>query len=314
MNTATGRQIPCFGLAITAIITLASATIASGCINEYSTLLSGKVIMDEGGHCPLSFGSVDRAALQAKLDSLDALGTENPSGENLSDRGVLLIYLGRYDEALVQFRELRGFDPYTVCANMGTTFELMGKNDSALFYIRKAVEINPGAHDGSEWIHVKILERKVALEDKSRVQGALLGFSFGENELPVAPEGFDLSALRSQLRYQLKERMTFVKPPEAIVGELLFELGNIEAFSNSVECAVDVYDVSKEYGFASEVFARRYAKLSGMTGKATILNAIHPATDQDANWITYLFYGTLAALPIALLWGLWRLLRRPRAR
>jgi len=316
MNARGGRRIQRSMRSIAAVITLASIANASACLNEYSTLLSGKVIMDAGGHCPLSFGDIDTTALASKLDSLDAHGAMYGTGpEDLSDRGVLLVYLGRYDEAIRQFRYLEnGFDPYTVYANMGTAYELQGRNDSALYYIRKAVEINPGAHNGSEWIHVKVLERKVALAMGGLITGPLLGINFGEGELPVAPKDVDLAGLRAQLRYQLKERMTFVKAPDAIVGELLFELGNIEAFLNSVECAVDMYDVAEEYGYTSELFDRRYAKLSGMTGKATILNAIHPATDHAANWITYLFYGTLVALPIALLWGLWRWFRRPRAR
>jgi len=273
--------------------------------------------MGEGTHCPLSAHLISAAELALKLDSLDGLGhVRQASNKELSDRGAALVYLGRYAEALRQFRELRslGSDPYTVCANMGTTFELMGQNDSALYYTRKAVELNPGAHKGSEWIHVRILERKVALERGEPVTSPMLGIDFGSEELPRAMERDELADIRNQLRYQLRERMTFVKAPDAIVGELLFELGNMEAILSGVECALDVYDVAKEYGYTSELFDRRYAKLSGMTGKAAILNAIHPATDHAANWITYLFYGTLVALPIALLWGLWRWFRRPRAR
>ena len=289
---------------------------STACLNEYSTSLSGKVVMDEGGHCPLSAHAIDRGSLAAKLDSLDALAATNgASYENLSDRGVVLVYLGRYEEAIAQFRKLqsKGFDGYAVCANIGTAFELIGQNDSALYYIREAVRQNPTAHEGSEWIHVKVLERKVAWQKDPTIKGSLLGVDFGDGELPVEPKGIDLREFRRHLRYQLQERMTFVRAPDPVVGELLFELGNVEALLNSVECAVDVYKVAAEYGNASPLFTLRYAKLDGMTNKAAILNAIHPATDQKANWITYAFYGTLAAVPVLLLWGLFRLVRRRRA-
>lgn len=317
MKARAGRRPLQSARGIITSVLLALMTSASACINEYSTLLSGEVFMGEGTHCPLAAHLISAVELALKLDSLDGLGhVRQASNEELSDRGAALVYLGRYAEALRQFRELQshGFDPYTVCANMGTTFELMGQNDSALYYIRKAVELNPEAHKGSEWIHVRILERKVALERGEPVTSPMLGIDFGSEELPSALERDELADIRNQLRYQLQERMTFVKPKDAIVGELLFELGNMEAVLWGVECAVDVYDVAKEYGYTSELFDRRYAKLSGMTGKATILNAIHPATDQDANWITYLFYGALLALPVLFIWALWRLFRRPRAR
>ena len=260
---------------------------------------------------------MDAAELALRLDSLDGIGQVRKAGfEELSDRGAALIYLGRYEEAIAQFRRLQaaGFTGYAVCANLGTAFELIGRNDSALYYIREAVRQNPAAHDGSEWIHVRILERKVAMDSGGKVSGPLLGVSFGEDALPIAPPGIELSVLQDHLRYQLQERMHFVKPEDAIVGELLFELGNTEAFLNSVECAVDLYDLAKEYGFTTPVFEERYAKLDGMTNKATILNAIHPATDQKANWITWLFYSALLALPLALIWGLWRWIRKRRAR
>ncbi len=236
------------------------------------------------------------------------------SYEELSDRGAALVYLGRYAEALRQFRELQshGFDPYTVCANMGTTFELMGQNDSALYYIRKAVDLNPKAHQGSEWIHVRILERKVALARGEPVISPMLGIDFGSEELPSAMERDELADIRNQLRYQLQERMTFVKPKDAIVGELLFELGNMEAILWGVECAVDVYDVAKEYGYTSELFERRYAKLSGMTGKAALLTQWDRVP--GANLLTLIFLLASVVLLLGVLtFGRW-LVRRSRAR
>lgn len=317
MSTATGRRTSRTIRAFFWLCSLAFAINAAACINEYSTLLSGKVVMGDHGHCPFYVKEMDATELALKLDSLDGIGqVRKASFEELSDRGAALIYLGRYAEAIARFRSLQaaGFTGYAVCANLGTAFELIGRNDSALYYIREAVRQNPSAHNGSEWIHVRILERKVAMESGGTVSGTLLGVSFGEDALPMAPPGIELSALRDHLRYQLQERMHFVKPQDPIVGELLFELGNTEAFLNSVECAVDLYDLAKAYGFSTPNSDRRYAKLNGLTNKAAVLNAIDPSTDQKANWITWLFYTALLAIPFAILWGLWRWIRRRRAR
>lgn len=270
----------------------------SGCINEYSTLLSGKVVFGDERYCPVEAHAVDREDLQRKLNSLDALkGLPAADPKNLNDRGVALIYLGRYDAALEQFRELLGrrFDPYSCFANMGTTFELMGSNDSALHYIRQAVAINQSAHDGSEWIHVKILEFKVALARGERPAN-ILGIGFGDGELPVAPDGIDLDAVRGQLYYQLQERMTFVPPTDPIVGELLFELGNMRALSSYVECALNAFKLAREYGYTSSVFERRWVALTGMTTDAATLNFI-----DRHKWLKVVGLGLLLISPIVLI-------------
>jgi tetratricopeptide (TPR) repeat protein len=54
---------------------------------------------------------------------------------------------------------------YNLNANIGTVYELLGKNELALQYINKAMIIDPNSHYGSEWIHIKILEQKL---DKGR--------------------------------------------------------------------------------------------------------------------------------------------------
>ena len=70
----------------------------------------------------------------------------------LSDYAVYLMKAGRVDESLAILKELNKNLPqeYQIAANLDTAYELNGELDSALFYIKRGIEINPDAHAGSE--------------------------------------------------------------------------------------------------------------------------------------------------------------------
>ena len=145
------------------------------------------------------------------------------------DYAVALVYLKRLDEAKKVLLEIEAQKPnsYQTAANLGTTYELLGDNPVALKYISKAVKINPEAHNGSEWLHVNVLKIKTA---GTAVTGrTLLGHDFGAADVPASSLSLEqLRELRDQIYAQLHERMKFVHPTDAIVAQLLFELGNIE--------------------------------------------------------------------------------------
>lgn len=50
------------------------------------------------------------------------------------------------------------------------------------------------------------------------------------------------------LEYQLAERISLVSPPDVYVGDLLLDLGNIMALTNSIERSVAVLQLSEKYG------------------------------------------------------------------
>ena len=81
-----------------------------------------------------------------------------------SDYAVALMYLGRHQEAVTLLHQLEAERPgeYFVAGNLGTAYELTGKNEEALRWIREAIRRNPAAHEGTEWLHAKILEAKIA--------------------------------------------------------------------------------------------------------------------------------------------------------
>src|SRR5258708_17631923 len=81
-----------------------------------------------------------------------------------SDYAVSLVYVGKTKEAVELLQALEKEQPgtYVVAANLGTALELLGSNEEALYWIREGLRRNPQSHEGTEWLHAKILEAKIA--------------------------------------------------------------------------------------------------------------------------------------------------------
>ncbi|MDJ1500199.1 hypothetical protein [Xanthocytophaga agilis] len=196
------------------------------------------------------------------LVKLDSLWKNTHDIKAYSDYGVILMYLGRYKEAKNVFSTIEKIQPnlYATAANLGTAYELLGKNDSAYYWIQRGITLNPESHEGSEWLHLKILE--VKLKGLSYLTSRfMLGTDLGNDSIPKSsiPKQ-KLLDLRYHISYQLQERMMFVKAPEPIVAFLLFQLGSMKAITDDVTEALYSYNAAYRYGFRSELFVKRYFK------------------------------------------------------
>ena len=155
-----------------------------GCINEYRTLLSGEMIHKNvtGEDDWENYINKEELIEQAKVlfENFQRTG----SIKYLSDYAAKLIYLGEYEKAKNIYIEIENkkSNLYTTASNLGTIYELIGKPDSALYWIRKSVTLNPQSHEGSEWIHLKILEFKI--NKNQNIENSILGLDFGQGELP----------------------------------------------------------------------------------------------------------------------------------
>jgi tetratricopeptide (TPR) repeat protein len=237
------------------------------CLNEYRISAGGKVtVADEYAYLPSGhIGPESFAFYEDALKELDSLWHATHNVDHYSDYGVYLVYLGRYEEAKNVFIEIEKLHPgkYATAANLGTVFELLGENEKALQWIRKAVAIDPASHNHSEWIHVKILEGKVS--DEKLTSMFLLNTTFGEDSIPQSTlTETELKKLRDGLFYQLEERMSFIREPDPIVALLLFELGNIVAITDDLNSAMAIYERAEAYGFESQILTKRAAKFQQM--------------------------------------------------
>jgi hypothetical protein len=178
----------------------------------------------------------------------------------LSDKGYVLIIQGKYEEALKLYLEIEKIKPnrYSTASNLGTTYELMGENEKAYEWIKKSIKINPESHEGSEWLHLKILEAKIK-KIQNPTGEFFIGTSFGSGILPKTKfSDEELAKLQDALFFQLNERISFIKPEDKIISVLLFELGNITLLNEYIsDESSEIYELSKKYGFQNNLINER---------------------------------------------------------
>ncbi len=215
-------------------------------------------ISDENLPYGVAIPEQEKQSLEKNIVELEQSYQQTKDLDDLSDKGVLLMYLGRYQQAKDIFLQIEKIEPnrYSTASNLGTTYELLGDNKNALKWIKKAVEINPTSHNNSEWIHVNILEAKLEAKEKGEQFYStknILKTNFGDKPLPISTLSiYELYNLRGQLFYQLTERVNFVKPKNKIMAELLFALADIDYILEKYQSASYNYQLAKEYGYQGQ--------------------------------------------------------------
>lgn len=238
-------------LLITILLILIATFHSFACLNGESKELKDGTFLyeDHDGNVPYGHGSVSDETLLLAAMRLDSLYRATGDLDYLSDKGLTFILLKRYDEAIELYLQIEKLQPgrYSTASNLGTTYELIGENEDALKWIKKSLEIDPSSHMHSEWIHVNILEAKIKGEEYYTTT-FLLKQDFGTETIPKSNLNFkELLHLSDALYYQLNERVTFIKPQEKIVAQLLFDLGNIAFLLKNYSDALKDYELAKEY-------------------------------------------------------------------
>lgn len=215
------------------------------------------------------------------------------------DYGLFLIYDKQYEEAEKVFAKLaeKYANKYEVAANYGTILEVNGKNEEALKWIKKAIAIDPNSHDGSEWIHVAILEAKIR-GDQPVSGSRMTGFDFGLDSLPqpILSEK-QLKKLQKELFFQLNERVTFIPPKDPYIAALLFELGNVALALDQRKSAAAIYKKAKAYGFADPIQGSRIAIAQSKRPISAPLDTILPIPAAPAPMIDTTHTDTLTTSP-----------------
>lgn len=189
----------------------------------------------------------------------DSLYKKTKDLDYLSDKGYLLIVLGKYDEALKLYLNIEKIKPnrYSTASNLGTLYELMGENQKAYNWIKKSIAINPKSHEGSEWLHLKILEAKI--NNLKDVSGQfLINTNFGTSREPKTKlSQKEIDELAQSIYFQVNERMSFIEPKDKIISILLFELGNLAELLGKNSSAVETYRTARKYGYEGDLIVER---------------------------------------------------------
>jgi hypothetical protein len=202
-----------------------------------------------------------QANLRARGDSIQAELRNSSDFTNRNDFAVSLIYQGRYEQAIAVLEQSEKDHPgeYFTAANLGTAYELAGRDEDAMGWITEGIRRNKESHEGTEWLHVKILEAKIkAATDSSYFQHhSVLDLDFtqiarDDDSLSVGGQLRALTEVQKALQYQLEERLQFVKAKDAPVASLLFDYAAITAATQTLEAAKELLQLAVEYGYPQE--------------------------------------------------------------
>lgn len=186
-----------------------------------------------------------------RIQSFDSLYRSTKKINYLQDKALLQIISKQYYNAISTYLEIEKINPnlYETAANIGTTYELVGDNIKALQWINKAIAIDSSSHDYSEWIHANILEAKIK-GFSTFTSLALIETHFGYESIPISKLSEEkLMKLYNEIKFQLNERMTFIKPKDAIIAQLLFDMGNIAYLLKKEKAVNRLFDMAYEYGY-----------------------------------------------------------------
>lgn len=256
------------------------------CLNKETYYTKNDILLYEDDHTreqvdlfPYGHNIRNAAYYLPIIEELYKVYDETKDLDYLSDVGYIYILIGRYQEAINLYLEIEEKEPdrYSTASNIGTTYELIGENEKALYWIKKSVQIDPNSHWDSEWLHIKILEAKIKGEQYI-TSDFLLGTNFGKGAKPTSELPKDsLINLMYSISYQLNERVTFIKGENKIVAQLLFDLANVFTILNQYpyDNPVKTFELSKEYGFDDPIIQKRINYIIEIQEKAESDNKLH---------------------------------------
>ena len=128
----------------------------------------------------------------------------------------------------------------------------------ALKWITEGIKRNPKSHDGTEWLHQLILEKKLKIKENPNflMQNRIIELpkKITQNtKINISGTSYTVEEIQNAIIHQLKERLVFVKPKELIVADLLFTLGIIDAHTEILESSIKILTFSQQYGFTDSI-------------------------------------------------------------
>lgn len=264
------------------LIFVLCGSVAHACLWFDATTLEGKLVsrgIADGptGAPPLGEQELRprvRSHLRTKADILhsiaimrpeDVLDLSNETSDFPADwppelnDAVKPIFTGEFQKSADMLAELNLKYPnnYYVCANLGVTSELTGKDAEALQWVEKAMKIKPDAHNGTEWMHSAVLRAKLALAkepawlETHTISGIPLGDVPKDFSLQEGGRHIELKDIQAALFAHAVPRLLLVKGVDRIVAAMLTELARVEARLVSVEAGIAMLKLAADHGAAN---------------------------------------------------------------
>ncbi len=177
-----------------------------------------------------------------------------------------LINLGRHKEALLILEKYIISHPneYEINSNLAVAYELDGQLDKALSYLIKSLRINPESHSGSEWIHLKILQKQIQLKHKKINLDTA-------NILHLQEIDIDNKLIHQHIAHQLNERIPLTPSDNEFLSKVLEECADYYYSKISVGWAMELYALSIAYTKDSFKQERFWTKINEARNKLLTL-------------------------------------------
>lgn len=214
---------------LTILLGISLSQQVSACINSYVFELSPKI-----------FNSAEeRIEFYQKELKHFQVETEQPYDfREQNDYAVLLILTGQYQAAIQLLEKIEKNSPRLpkTAVNLGTAYELIGNYAQARKWIGIGIQRDPNIHEGSEWIHLNILNAKQHQANVAWLnQNPLFEINFGQGYFPQPSQSKTsildiekLELIKEQAVMQLSQRRQFVWKDDPIMAHAYYELANIE--------------------------------------------------------------------------------------
>lgn len=196
-----------------------------------------------------------------------AYPTEPPAGIRENDAAVRMVLKGKAREALEMLKQIEADHPglYATAANLGTCYELTGDDEQALHWIQEGLRRNPYSHMLAEWLHVRVLEAKIALKsDPAWLNShSITGLDPAEGTFSTVQGTKDTEQVLASFRSQCTVRALFIKPRDPVMAQLLYEAATfmLDAHANSIESTLAL---ALQYGLPAGRAAALQARADGL--------------------------------------------------
>lgn len=285
------------------------------CGNEYGHKVDGSVMHSRFFYLTpgqLKFDTVklkkqitdyDNQYWQVNVSSAQIISQDKDQA--LSNKALALMKLGKVKEARAILEPLvrRNQNEYTMCANLGTVYELSGELDSALKYISRGLELNSNSHWGSEWIHVELLNAKIK---RKRDKNYILNNRILSDELLESNRDTAIkkrfrrnSRILRNIYMQARTRARFTPAPNEVMCNLLLSAGDFAQKNDTYENAFMAFAYARKY-------AKGYIQRRESEKKIIALNKLRDVLSHDKALESMFFYAIKSAQinPKLLLMGL----------
>jgi hypothetical protein len=185
----------------------------------------------------LSAATQEKSVYESRVEEYEASKDSWDSHAKRIRYADALLHLGEAHKATKELieTELMFPDAYINAIYLGLACELAADLKTARYWIAQGIERNPDGRGGSQWLHLAMVEARLALvkdPDWLRKHSVL-----EKNTHRTAEE------ILSAIKIQLAVRGDFGLPPDAVVCDLYFEAGicapdlasRREYFSDSLE-------------------------------------------------------------------------------